>query len=117
MFREMCKSKIHRATVTGIKPDYPGSIQIDSAIMREADILNYEKVLVVDNDNGSRFETYAIPAKAGSGEITVLGGAAKLVKKNHKVIIMAFALIEEKKCRGHKIKLVLVDGRNRIKND
>lgn len=113
MFREMCKSKIHRATITEVKVDYSGSIKIDSGLMDRADIVPYEKVLVVNIENARRFETYAIPAEAGSGAIVLLGGAAKLGSVGDKIIIMSFAMIEDEKTKDFKRKLVLVDENNR----
>ena len=82
MLLKMLKSKIHRARVTETRLHYPGSILIDSALMKATGILPYEGVLIADLTNGSRVETYAVPAPANSGQIIVLGAAAKLMKKN-----------------------------------
>lgn len=108
----MCKSKIHRATITEAKVDYSGSINIDRDLMDRADIVPYEKVLVVDIENGNRFETYAIPAESGSGTIGLLGGAAKLGNVGDKVIIMSFFMLEDDMAKTHERKLVLVDEKN-----
>ena len=113
MLREMCKSKIHRATVTEINVDYSGSIIIDKDLMDRADIVTYEKVLVANIQNGQRFETYAIPAQSGSGTISLLGGAAKLASVGDIIIIMSFIMLEDDKAKIHERKLVLVDGRNK----
>ncbi len=112
MLREMCKSKIHRATITEVKVDYSGSITIDSDLMERADIIEYEKVLIANIENGQRFDTYAIPAEPGSGTIGLLGGAAKLGSVGDKVIIMSFFMLEDDEAKTHKRKLVLVDEKN-----
>ena len=93
--RQLMRSKIHRATVTNCDEDYVGSIVIDQNLMDKSDIWEYEKVLVCDINNGSRFETYAISGERGSGIISVQGAAAKLTNPGHKVIIMAFEVTEE----------------------
>ncbi len=115
MLIKVLKSKIHRATVTDAIIDYPGSIGIDSALMEAADIVPYELVLVADITNGARLETYVVSEPAGSGKVTILGAAAKLMKKHDLVIIMGFAYIEPANARHIKPKLVVVDARNKIK--
>ena len=90
MLREILKSKIHRATVTGANVDYEGSIVIDEKLLKAGDILPYEKVLVINLNNGSRVETYAIVGPSGSGEVSVNGGAALFSKVGDKVIVMNF---------------------------
>lgn len=109
----MLKSKIHRATVTGAELDYEGSITIDATLMDAAGIIEHEKVEVWNVSNGERFETYAVPAKRGSGEIIVNGAAAHRAKKGDLAIIAAFALLGE----GEEImpKIVHVDAKNRAK--
>ena len=92
--RQLMRSKIHRATVTNCDEDYVGSIVIDQDLMDKSDIWEYEKVLVCDINNGSRFETYAISGERGSGIISVQGAAAKLTNPGHKVIIMAFEVTD-----------------------
>jgi aspartate 1-decarboxylase len=106
----ICKSKIHRATITETDVDYVGSITIDSDLMERADIVDGEMVQVWDVDNGERFSTYAIPGEAGSGQICVNGAAAHKVGLGHKVIIAAFCLTDEPVTR----KVVLVDDDNRV---
>jgi len=106
MMRELLKSKIHRATVTNADMNYSGSITIDSELMRLADILPWEKVLVADVTNGSRLETYAIPG--AKGYICVNGAAAHEIHKGDIIIIMSFAITD----KPIEPKIVLVDGEN-----
>lgn len=113
MLREMLKAKIHRATVTGANVDYEGSIMIDEKLLKAANILPYEKVLVINLNNGSRVETYAILGPAGSGEVSVNGGAALFSKVGDKVIIMNFCLMDDNEVKTHKAKVVRVDDLNR----
>ena len=113
MFREILKAKIHRATVTGSNIDYEGSIVIDENLLKIADILPYEKVLVINLTNGSRVETYAILGKAGSGEVSVNGGAALFSKVGDKVIIMNFCLLDKAEAKRHRAKVIYVDEKNR----
>ncbi len=110
----MLKSKLHRARVTKTRLQYPGSILIDGALMKAAGILPYESVLIADLNNGSRVETYALPAQANSGEVIVLGAAAKLIKKNHIVIIFSFTYCTSAEAKKLKPKVVLLDKRNKI---
>lgn len=112
MQRTMLKSKIHRATVTEANVDYVGSITIDSDLMMAADILPYEKVHVVDIDNGARLETYAIEGAAGSGAIEMNGAAARLVHKGDRIIIMSYAQIDDAEARKLRPTVVLVDEQN-----
>ena len=115
MLRLMYKSKIHRATVTETNLDYEGSITIDSRLMKEADILPHEKVHVLNLNNGSRCETYAIEGEKDSGLICVNGAAAHHSKVGDKIIVIAYALMEAKEAREIKPKIILVDENNRIK--
>ena len=114
MMRIMLKSKIHRARVTEANIDYEGSISIDKRLMEAADILPYEQVKVLDINNGARFETYAIEAEAGSGEIGIQGAAARLVTVGDMVIILAYCQVEEEEARNFAPKLVYVDENNAI---
>lgn len=93
MFVTVLKSKIHRASVTESDLNYIGSVTIDAALMDAANILENEKVLVVNNNNGARFETYVIRGERGSGVICINGSAARLVQKGDIVIIMSFAMM------------------------
>ena len=112
MYREMLKSKIHRATVTGADLNYIGSLSLDPRLMAAADLLPGEKVLVANLRNGERFETYVMPGNAG--EVCLNGAAARLGQKGDKVIIMAFAWLAERRCRRWQPRIVHVDAGNRI---
>jgi len=114
MRRTMCKSKIHRATVVDANLDYEGSITLDPVLMEAADLLPYERVQVVDINNGARFETYAIVGQRGSGDVTLNGAAARLVQPGDKVIVISYAEYDEAELRGFEPKLVFVDASNRI---
>lgn len=111
--RIMLKSKIHRATVTEANVNYNGSIAIDRDLLELADILVGEKVLVVDNTNGARLETYAIEGEAGSGVICMNGGAAHLIREGDIVTILAFEVTDEIR----KPKKFLVDNSNKFLKD
>jgi aspartate 1-decarboxylase len=100
--------------VTDIRLNYPGSIEIDSELMEAAGILKYESVLVADLNNGNRFETYVVPAEAGSGKICVLGAAAQLVKPKDIVIILNFAYYTPEQAKENKPKIVVLDEKNKI---
>ena len=110
----MLKGKIHRARVTDANINYEGSITIDSVLMEAADILPYEKVQVVDVDNGARLETYVIPGDPASGEICVNGAAARLVHRGDTVIIISYHDLSEEEARHAEPHLVYVDANNRI---
>ena len=114
MLRVMCKSKIHRATITKVHLHYEGSIGIDKLLLKKADIYPGEIVQVVNVNNGARFETYAFEEKAGSGTIGLYGAAAHLGKIGDIVIILSNALFEDKKASGLKLKPVYVDRGNKI---
>ena len=116
MQRELLKSKIHRATITDFSVDYEGSITIDEELMAAADLVEYEKVLVADVNNGSRFETYVIKGAAGSGDICVNGAAAHLVNKGDLVIIMSFVTLDDSELAAFKTKKIKVDSQNRRTN-
>jgi aspartate 1-decarboxylase len=110
--RNMLKSKIHRATVTGADIDYEGSIAIDTRLMEAADILPFEQVHVLNLNNGARFETYAIEGE--KGEICINGAAARLAIKSDVVIILTYQQMEEEEARTYTPKLVHVDKNNNI---
>ncbi len=114
MFRAFCKSKIHRATLTDANLHYEGSITIDSDLLQAADIQPYENVQVVNINNGSRIETYAIEGKRGSGEVCLNGAAARHGAPGDLVIIMSYAMMDELEARTFEHKRVLVDENNRI---
>lgn len=111
----MLKSKIHRATITDAKLNYVGSITIDKSLMENANILEYEKVQVVDIDNGERFETYAIAGEAESGVMCVNGAAARCVQPGDKIIVMTFCQLTEDKARKFKPTVLFVDSANNVK--
>lgn len=115
MFLKLMKSKLHRATVTETKLHYPGSVAIDSALMESVGILPYESVHIFDVNNGNRIETYAIPAPANSGQITILGAAAHLIEKNDVVIIISFGFFTPEEAQGFKPKVIVLDEKNKIK--
>ena len=112
--RVMMKSKIHRATVTQADLHYVGSISIDTDLMKAADLLEGEKVAIVDVTNGARLETYVIPAPAGSGMIGINGAAAHLVNAGDLVIIISYGFMDDAEARALKPRVVHVDGANRI---
>ncbi len=112
--RTMLKSKIHRACVTEVDLDYEGSISIDRALMDAADILPYEKVEVLDINNGARFSTYAITGEANSGTIGVNGAAARLVAKEDLVIILTYRSVPDDEATSVTPLIICVDGQNRI---
>ncbi|HHU85528.1 MAG: aspartate 1-decarboxylase [Pelotomaculaceae bacterium] len=114
MFLTMFKSKIHRATVTEANLNYMGSITIDEALLEAAEILPNEKVQVVNNNNGSRFETYVIKGERDSGVICLNGAAARLVQPGDTVIIISYALLDSREARTFRPTIVMVDGANRI---
>jgi len=113
--RTMLKSKIHRARVTEANLNYEGSITIDQLLMEAADILPYEKVAVLDVDNGSRLETYAIEGEPGSGTICINGAAARLVSQGDRVIILSYTNVDEAEARCWHPTLVYVNSQNVIR--
>lgn len=108
------KSKIHRATVVQAELNYVGSITIDEKLMEVAGIMEYEKVQIVDVDNGSRFETYVIAGEAGSGMICLNGAAARMVSTGDKIIIMCYAEMTPEEYKENKPKVVFVDEKNQV---
>ena len=114
MFRTVFKSKLHRATVTQACLDYVGSITIDEDLMDAADIFINEKVQVVDINNGERLETYAIPGPRGSGVICLNGAAARLVQPGDKVIIITYAVVDEKEAKNWKPTVAFLYDANQI---
>ncbi len=114
MYRTMCHSKIHRATVTEANLNYQGSLTIDQSLMEAAGLIPYEKIQVVNINNGARFETYAIEGKAGSGVICANGAAARWVVTGDLVIIMAYGVFSEEELSGFKPKFVYVNKQNQV---
>ena len=117
MYRTMCKSKIHRATVTGADLNYVGSITIDPELMAAADLLEFEQVSVVNVNNGARFETYVIPGVPGDGEICLNGAAARLAHPGDKVIIISYAQYSAAELETYRPVFIFVDEENRISRD
>lgn len=116
MFRTILKSKIHRAHVTEANLYYEGSITIDTTLMKEADIIPGEKVEVLNLNNGVRIETYAILGKRDSGVICLNGPSARGACVGDEVIIVSYALVNDKDKEILKPKIINVNARNRIKN-
>ena len=114
MTRFMFKSKIHRAIVTQAELYYEGSLTVDADLLDAADLLDYEKVAVVNVNNGERFETYVIPGERGSGVICLNGAAARRGAVGDEVIIISYAAMTNEEAQAHKPTVVHVDKRNRI---
>ncbi len=110
------RTKLHRATVTHADLHYEGSISIDSDLLEASGILPYEKVDILNINNGQRFTTYVIEAEKGSGEIKINGAAARLVHVGDLVIVVAYGLMDIKEARNFKPKVILLDCNNKIKN-
>ena len=110
---EMLKGKIHRATVVQAELDYVGSITVDPDLLDASGILEYEKVQIVDINNGSRFETYTIAGERGSGMVCLNGAAARCVSVGDKIIIMAYAGMSPEEASNHRPAVVFVDDANR----
>jgi aspartate 1-decarboxylase len=110
----MMKSKIHRAVVTEADLNYVGSITIDKKIMDAADIIKNEKVTIVNNNNGERFETYVIEGEAGSGIVCLNGAAARLAVRGDIVIILTYTIMTDEECQDHKPRLVFVNEKNEV---
>jgi aspartate 1-decarboxylase len=113
MLITVCKSKIHRATVTDCSLDYVGSLTIDEELMKAADLIEYEKIAVANISNGERFETYVIKGKAGSGTISLNGAAARKGAIGDLIIIIAYGHIEKDEAADFKPAIVHVDKNNK----
>lgn len=114
MYLQMLKGKIHRATVIQAELDYVGSITVDQDLLDAAGISEYEKVQIVDVNNGQRFETYTISGERGSGMICLNGAAARCVQKGDKIIIMCYASMTPEEAKENSPKVVFVDENNQI---
>lgn len=108
------KCKIHRATVVQAELDYIGSITIDEKLMEQAGLVEYEKVQIVDINNGARFETYVICGERESGMICLNGAAARMVSVGDKIIIMAYAVMTQDELKQNPPKVLFVDDENHI---
>lgn len=115
MLRTVCKSKIHRATVTEANVAYAGSLTLDADLMKAADIVPYEQIHVVDVDNGERLVTYCIEGRAGSGTVCINGAAARLISVGHKIIIISYAQASLEELERLTPKVVLLEERNHIR--
>lgn len=114
MLLDMLKCKIHRATVTQAELDYVGSITIDAKLLAASGLLRYEKVHIVNINNGERFETYAIEGPADTGVICLNGAAARKVQVQDKIIIMAYAQVTPEEARVLKPQVVFVTDDNKV---
>ena len=114
MLRCILRAKIHIATVTESNLSYEGSITIDETILKKADILHYEQVMISNLNNGERFETYAIPGKRGSGEICLNGPTARKGVIGDKIIIFCYNYCEDGKLKGYTPKIVFLDEKNKV---
>ena len=114
MLVSMIRSKLHHARITDADIEYVGSITIDTDLLAQANLLPYEKVLVVDVDNGARFETYVIPGDAGSRMIQINGAAAHRVSVGDRVIVMAFALVDYPPPAAWSPQVVVLDAENQV---
>lgn len=114
MVIEVLKSKIHRVRVTQAELNYVGSITIDEDLMDAANIIANEKVQIVNNNNGARFETYVIKGERGSGVICLNGAAARLVQVGDVVIIISYAMMEQKEAKEYEPLLVFPDQNNHL---
>ena len=108
----LLKSKLHRASVTAVSPDYSGSLSIDKDLMEAAGFLHHEKILVGNITNGERFETYCIPAPSGSGEIALNGAAAHKGKPGDLVVILSFVSLDPEEAAVWEPRLILVSNNN-----
>lgn len=118
MFLEILKSKIHRVTVTEANLNYVGSVTIDQDLIDAANLLAGEKVHIVNNNNGARFETYVISGERGSGTICLNGAAARMVQKGDVVIIMSYAFMTPEEAKDFKPTVIFPDTEtNKLKNN
>ena len=115
MLRTVCKSKLHRATVTEANVQYTGSLTLDAQLMKAADLVPYEQIHVVDVDNGARIVTYCIEGAPGSGTVCINGAAARLISAGHKVIIISYAQVTPQELEDLAPKVVMLDERNHIR--
>lgn len=114
MRRELCKSKIHGATITEANLYYEGSLTLDTDLMRAADLVPYERIQVVNLNNGSRLETYVLPGEAGAGDVALNGAAARLGAVGDRVILISYSHYDESEVAAHEPRVVFVDDKNRM---
>jgi len=115
MQRFMCKSKLHRVRITDSDLNYEGSITIDPVLMEAADLLVYEKVQVLNINNGTRAETYVIEGERNSGQICINGALARWAQKDDLIIIISYAQVDEKELAQFTPKIIFVDEKNKIR--
>lgn len=115
MLRTVCRSKIHRATVTDANVDYAGSVTLDGELMKAAGLVPYEQVHLVDVNNGARLVTYCIEGPAGSGTVCVNGAAARLVSAGDTVIIIAYAQVTPQELESFAPRIVLLGEGNTVR--
>ena len=115
MTRQLLRAKIHRIAVTECDVEYEGSLTLDSELMQAADLVPFERIDVYDVTNGSRFSTYVIEGAAGSRVCCVNGAAARLVEKGDRLILAAYASIDESEVRDHRPKVVVIGEKNAIR--
>ncbi|WP_309919192.1 MULTISPECIES: aspartate 1-decarboxylase [unclassified Arcicella] len=116
MFLHVMKSKLHRVKITQAELNYVGSVTIDEDLMDAANLIENEKVQIVNNNNGERFETYVIKGERGSGTVCLNGAAARRAQVGDIVIIIAYAIMTDEEARVHKPSLVFPDDNNRLVN-
>ncbi len=114
MFREILKVKIHNATVTDTVLEYAGSITIDPSLLAASGLVEYEKVSVVNLNNGARFDTFVIKARKDTGKVCLNGPAARLGYPGDKIHILAYSIVDEKERRSFKTKFVYVSEKNTV---
>lgn len=114
MFRQMLRSKIHRATVTDACLDYEGSLTVDETLLEAAGILPYEAVVISNLNNGERFTTYVIPGARGSGMISLNGPTARKGTIGDKIIIFCYEFYNEDEIKRHAPRIIKVDEKNRL---
>ncbi len=114
MLREMLQAKLHHATVTDTHLTYAGSLTIDMDLVDRCGMLPYQKIQVVNSNNGHRLETYIIPGERGSGEIVVNGAAARLAQPGDTIIIIAYAIMSEEEIANHKAKVLVLGENNQV---
>lgn len=114
MLRTICKSKIHRVTITETNLHYMGSITIDEELLIAADIMPNERVQIVNLNNGSRVETYVMPGERGSGKICLNGAAARWGQEGDLVIIISYALMTDEEAKNYQPKVITVDEHNKL---
>jgi aspartate 1-decarboxylase len=114
MFIHVMKSKLHRVRITQAELNYVGSVTIDEDLMDAANLIENEKVQIVNNNNGERFETYVIKGERGSGTVCLNGAAARRAQIGDIVIIIAYAIMTAEEAKEHKPSLVFPDQNNKL---